>query len=80
MLLMCGTWFNNFRAASALAWVWASLVPGGSSKYTWVWLLSSGGMKPVGNKGTKDSEPIKNASAPSTVHQRCFKHHWAKRK
>jgi hypothetical protein len=60
--------------------VCASVAPGGSSRYTWVCELSSGGMKPVGSSGISASEPTKNAMVAAKVIQRCFMHHAAQRR
>ena len=62
------------RACSAVAMVCLRVLPGGSSRYTWVWELSSGGMKPLGNKGTSMMEPMKNSVASTMVTKRCFMH------
>ena len=68
---------SSTRAASAVAIVSLSVEPGGSSRYTWVCELSSGGMKPVGNSGISITEPTKNAMAPAPVMRRCLRHQLA---
>ena len=54
-----------------MARVWASVLPGGSSRCTWVCELSSGGMKPVGSSGISMREPTKNSVAATMVTSRC---------
>ncbi len=61
-------------ARATTARVSASFAPGGSSSVTWVWALSSAGMKPEGSSGISASEPTKNSSAPRSVRTRCFRH------
>ena len=79
-LFTCATAATRWRASSATARVRASVAPGGSSRYTWVCELSSGGMKPVGSSGMSASEPTKNAMVAAKVIQRCWMHHAAQRR
>ena len=70
---------SRARACSATCSVSLSVLPGGSSRYTWVCELSSGGMKPVGSSGTSAIEPTKNSSAPIMVTSRWRTHQLAQR-
>ena len=79
-LCTCSTWAMRWRASSATARVCASVAPGGSSRYTWVCELSSGGMKPVGSSGISASEPMKKAAVAMKVIHRCLMHHAAQRR
>ena len=71
---VCGTSMISRRAASVARAVSASVLPGGSSIVTWVWLRSAAGTKPVGNKGTSEIDPAKNSAAPMAVTSRWRKH------
>ena len=70
----------RLRTSSAVCWVCDKRLPGGNSMNTWVCELSSGGMKPVGNKGMSAKEPMKKAPAPKAVQNRWFKHQRTMRK
>jgi hypothetical protein len=79
-LFTCATPITRWRASSATARVCASVAPGGSSRYTWVCELSSGGMKPVGSSGMSASEPMKKAMVAANVVQRWRTHQAAQRR
>ena len=70
MLRTWPTFCTRSVACATTARVSARRVPGGSSRLTWVWALSAGGMKPEGSSGMSAIEATKNSSAPITVSMR----------
>ena len=80
MLTICGMSAISLRACSAMRSVCAKVLPGASSIVTCVCPRSPGGIKVVGSKPTKDTEPTKNRPAPIAVTSRWRKHHRITRK